>query len=219
MHQKPQFSETESWIFGIKEVKMKDIKPIIAKNLSFFRKQSGITQLELAEKLNYSDKAISRWENGDTLPDINVLYQLCDFYGIDMNTLISEDADIIPEQEPELKNSVRYRVGIFGLAVSAVWILATIAFMYSALLSGGESYYWMSFIWAMPLSCIAIIICLHGLKLRVMRLVINSILIWTTLTGIFLTLLLEGYALWSLYLVGVPVQIIVVMVFLIRKGK
>ena len=67
---------------------MKDIKPTIAKNLSFFRKQSGLTQAELAEKLNYSDKAVSRWEHGDTLPDINVLYQLCDFYGIDMTYIV-----------------------------------------------------------------------------------------------------------------------------------
>ena len=62
---------------------MTDIKPIIAKNLAHFRKQSGLTQAELAEKLNYSDKAVSRWEHGDTLPDINVLNQLCEFYGLD----------------------------------------------------------------------------------------------------------------------------------------
>ena len=92
---------------------MKDIKPTIAKNLSFFRKQSGLTQAELAEKLNYSDKAVSRWEHGDTLPDINVLYQLCDFYGIDMNTLISDDADIPIEQPKDFKSSLRYRICIF----------------------------------------------------------------------------------------------------------
>ena len=66
---------------------MEDIKLIIAQNIVSLRKKHDLTQAELAEKLNYSDKAVSRWEHGDTLPDINVLYQLCDFYGIDMNTL------------------------------------------------------------------------------------------------------------------------------------
>ena len=61
---------------------MKDIKSIVSANLSALRKQKGITQAELAEKLNYSDKAISRWEKGDTLPDLNVLGEICEFYGI-----------------------------------------------------------------------------------------------------------------------------------------
>ena len=56
---------------------LKDIKGIVSKNLVTLRKGKGITQAELAERLNYSDKAVSRWEHGDTLPDINVLYELC----------------------------------------------------------------------------------------------------------------------------------------------
>ena len=74
-------------------VKMKDIKPIVAANLATLRKENGLTQAELAEKLNYSDKAVSRWEHGDTLPDINVLMQLCEFYGITLNTLVNENAE------------------------------------------------------------------------------------------------------------------------------
>ena len=56
----------------------KDVKPIIAENLVMLRKKKGITQAELASRLDYSDKAVSRWEHGDTLPDINVLCELCD---------------------------------------------------------------------------------------------------------------------------------------------
>ena len=56
---------------------MKDLHPIIAENLALLRKSSGLTQAQLAERLGYSDKAVSRWEKGDALPDINVLYELC----------------------------------------------------------------------------------------------------------------------------------------------
>ncbi len=195
---------------------MKDIKPTIAKNLSFFRKQSGLTQAELAEKLNYSDKAVSRWEHGDTLPDINVLYQLCDFYGIDMNTLISEEADVPPPEPKELRNSMRFRVCIYGLAVSFVWILAMIVFTYSGIINNGN-YYWLAFIWALPATCIALILASYGMKVRVFRLVINSVFIWTLLTAVFLSFVVMGYPLWPVYLMGIPLQIICVMGFLIRK--
>ena len=196
----------------------KDIKPIIAKNLTSIRKQSGLTQAELASKLNYSDKAVSRWEHGDTLPDINVLYQLCDFYGIDMNTLVSDDEDSLAPTPPiiDLRNSLRFRVCIFGLAVAVVWIVATIIFLYSGIIGQG-AYYWMAFVWAIPASCTAVFITSFGMKLRVFRLVMNSVLIWTLLTAVFLHFLLVGYLLWPIYLVGIPLQLIYVMIFIMKK--
>ena len=89
---------------------MKDIKPIIAANLSKFRKKKGLTQAELAEKLNYSDKAVSRWERGDTMPDISVLYELCEFYGITLDILASEDASEDDLDKVYDKNSLEYRI-------------------------------------------------------------------------------------------------------------
>ena len=57
---------------------MKDLKDIIAHNLVRLRQQAGLTQLKLAEKLNYSDKAVSKWEMGESIPDILVLIQLAE---------------------------------------------------------------------------------------------------------------------------------------------
>ena len=67
---------------------MDDLKIIIGKNLSSLRKARKLTQLELAEKLNYSDKAVSKWEKGATTPDIETLKQLCDFYGVTLDYLV-----------------------------------------------------------------------------------------------------------------------------------
>ena len=58
---------------------MDDLRNVIGKNLSELRKRKGLTQLELAEKFNYTDRAVSKWENGDTLPDVEVLFNLCEF--------------------------------------------------------------------------------------------------------------------------------------------
>ena len=55
---------------------MEDIKKIISKNIQTLRKDADLTQSELAERLNYSDKAVSKWERGESVPDIVVLKQI-----------------------------------------------------------------------------------------------------------------------------------------------
>ena len=70
----------------------KNIREIIAKNLANLRKNKKMTQSELAEKFGYSDKAVSKWENGDTLPDVETLYKLCEFYNISLDFLINEES-------------------------------------------------------------------------------------------------------------------------------
>ena len=52
---------------------MEDLKQIFAENLSALRKKKGWTQMELAERLHYSDKAVSKWERGESLPDVVIL--------------------------------------------------------------------------------------------------------------------------------------------------
>ena len=49
------------------------LKQTVANNIAQLRKSKGLTQLELAERLNYSDKAVSKWERGEGLPDVLVL--------------------------------------------------------------------------------------------------------------------------------------------------
>ena len=48
----------------------------IGSNIAAYRKQAGLTQAGLAEKLNYSDKAVSKWERGEGLPDVYILAQI-----------------------------------------------------------------------------------------------------------------------------------------------
>ena len=87
---------------------MEEIRKIIGKNLSELRKNKGLTQLELAEKFNYTDRAVSKWENGDTLPDIDTLYVLCEFYGVTLDYLTHEDnfKYIKENRETPLSNKV-----------------------------------------------------------------------------------------------------------------
>ena len=78
------------------------IKARIGSNIASFRKAAGLTQAGLAEKLNYSDKAISKWERGESVPDVLTLMQLSSLFGVTVDALVSGDAPIEPEiAEPE----------------------------------------------------------------------------------------------------------------------
>ncbi len=60
----------------------------IGELLKNLRKEKNLTQAELAEKLGVSNRSISRWENGMTMPDFDLLIELADFYGVDVREIL-----------------------------------------------------------------------------------------------------------------------------------
>ena len=68
---------------------VEDLKPIIAKNIIDLRRTADITQAQLAEKLNYSDKAVSKWERGEAIPSVATLKEIADHFGVTVDYLIS----------------------------------------------------------------------------------------------------------------------------------
>ncbi len=200
---------------------MKDIKSIVSANLSALRKQKGITQAELAEKLNYSDKAISRWEKGDTLPDLNVLGEICEFYGITMNDLTSEDCTA-PQKDHRKKQHFAYRMWMCLLAGSAVWLFATIWFVYY--LVGSDKNLWIAFVWAIPISCGVVMLIGRMAFNWIVHLVIGSVTVWSAVSAIifqiyFFTEIGGGNAIWFLYLVGIPLQAMLFMFQRVWKSR
>lgn len=200
---------------------MNDKKRIIASNLTLLRKNKGLTQAELAEKLNYSDKAISRWERGDTLPDIDMLCELCEFYGITLNDLINENFNT--EKESEIKDTSKdifgYKVWLCALCVSVVWLCATILFVYSKTFL--DTNYWMAFVWAVPISCVMIRLNIKWTKYRaIINLINSSILAWSFIASCFLHLLVfSKHNLWPIFIIGVPIQIIIIIFYKMKELK
>ena len=97
---------------------MDQIKEAVAQNITALRTAAGLTQLELAERLNYSDKAVSKWERGEALPDVVVLKQIGDVFGVTVNDLISSK----PIRQKRYKNIPAKT--IMALSVTAVWTAA-----------------------------------------------------------------------------------------------
>lgn len=196
---------------------MKDIKSIVAYNLTQLRKAHGLTQIQLAEKFNYSDKAICRWEKGDTLPDINTLYALAEFYGVTMNDLVSEDFEATSGEEDE-KTVVKYRLLFSALLLAAVWLLTVVIFITTIAFNYN---YWVIFIWAIPASCLSILRFWRGNRLNsIMKIIIYSLLVWTAITALFLHLLvINGVNSWMLYLIGIPIELIIIFWQQVKKYR
>ena len=105
-----------------------DLKITIGKNIAEYRKITGLSQIEFAEKLNYSDKAISKWERGESLPDVIVLKQIADFFGITLNDLAGYNQKK-GKFMPSLKKLLQNKILVMLLSVGLVWLIATIVFV------------------------------------------------------------------------------------------
>ena len=185
---------------------MENVKEIIAKNLTELRKANKLTQSALAEKLNYSDKAISRWEHAETLPDIETLCRICDIYGVSFEYLLNKETpDVVPTRP---KNNTGRHVVISIIAICAVWLATTAFFTSIGALTG--NYLWQLFIWAVPSSCAVIAICNKiWWKSRICLVISLSFIVWTVILAIYL--LFISYNLWLLFVTGAPIQAIIIL--------
>lgn len=192
----------------------KDIKQIIAKNLANLRKNKKITQTELAEQFGYSDKAISKWENGDTLPDIQTLYQLCEFYNVTLDFLVSEQSF---DEKIKYINHLNKRVIINNslielLYCSFVWILAVIIYVY--LYTFSEINYWQIFIWAIPATTIVMLLFTKVWKQKLYTFIVRSLFFWTLVTACYIQFI--EYNIWPLFFLMIPIQVALILTIAIK---
>ncbi len=179
-----------------------ELKNIIAKNISELRKASGLTQLALAEKLNYSDKAVSKWESGASIPDVIVLKEIADLFGVTVDSLLSENC----KAEKVSPRKTRIHVIITLLSVMLVWLIGTLVFV-SLGISGILKNAWLAFVWPVPVSFIVVLIFNSIWGKRRLNYLVISFLMWTLLAAIYLSAL--KYNPWLLFVMGVPGQIII----------
>lgn len=189
------------------EVKpLDELKVIIAGNIASLRKAREMTQFELAEKLNYSDKAVSKWERGESIPDVAVLKQIADLFSVTVDYLLTADHSTQKEQPGVI--SQRNRSYIMGLSILLVWFVATLAFVVCDLAEPPIHLHWLAFVYAVPVSAIVWLIFNSIWFTPRINWIITSILMWSALISIYLTLLALGSNLWLIFILGVPGQAI-----------
>lgn len=181
----------------------------IADNIAYYRKKMALTQLELAEKLNYSDKSISKWERAEGVPDIFVLQKLSKFFGISIDQLIS-------------KRKIRYslfkhRYILAYFYASIVWLLAGIAFGVLSLMDANYPA-WTLLVYAVPLSSL-VLMCFffYWRQIRYIVLYITTF-VWSMAFSI--TLAIHDYSNYWVYIITLPIYLFTLfMIYIIYKRK
>lgn len=187
------------------------LKRRIGANIALYRKSRGLTQAMLAEKINYSDKAVSKWERGESVPDVLTLMALAEQLEITVNDLLA-DPDELPQGsglvgqmvEKTLKRKADKRV-ILGLSSLLVWFVAL--FFYVVLASLGVHNGWLAFVYAIPVDAIVMLSLRSAWHdFRWNRALISGI-VWGVLLSVYLTLLMAcHYNVWRILLLGIPGQ-------------
>lgn len=194
----------------------------IGHNIASYRKQAGLTQAALAEQLNYSDKAVSKWERGESIPDVLTLDALARRLGITVNDIL-QDPDALPEEqgpvqqtmgrvvEKALKRKANKNI-ILGLSSLLVWFVALLIFVVLSSIDIPNS--WLSFVFAIPADATTMLSLRSAWRdFRWNRFLISAIM-WSSVLSIYMSLLmLAGLNIWMMFLLCIPGQLAILLWF------
>ena len=201
---------------------MEDIKSIVARNISELRQSHKMTQLELAEKLNYSDKTISKWERAESSPDISVLIEIANLFGVTLDYLVKaeheEEKATVIEKKPEEEKKYN-RKAIAYISESIAWIVAIFAFIITTLILREMAFQFLYFVYAMPIVLIVKLVFNSVWFNPRHNYYIISLLMWSLLASIQITFLYFKINVALIYLLGVAGQIVIVLWSFIAKPK
>ena len=191
------------------------IRTVLAEKLTAYRKRAGLTQAELAEKLNYSDKSISKWERGDGMPDLLVLCKLADLYDVPLDAFLREGPLVRSQAEQKSRHIV-----ITLISIGLVFFVAAIGFFvcYLAKVNVG----WLAFVYAVPVSMIVLVVFSHMWSNLLWKALSVTGLVWTLCGAIYVSFVaiagIKKVAM--LFMVAAIFQVLVILwyvLMLIRK--
>lgn len=202
---------------------MEDLKQIISHNIVMLRKDYGMTQIELAEKLNYSDKAISKWERGESLPDVTVLKAIADIFGVTVDYLLqdgheNEEKDPDRQKRDEVVKSeiARNHRMITAISIISTFIVAAVIFIILNIFASGTAHY-LVLVYS-PLAASIVWLVFNSIwHNRRFNYFIISVMMWSVLFAIHMTTLCFGANVWHFYVIGLPGQIVIALCSLIGK--
>jgi transcriptional regulator with XRE-family HTH domain len=194
---------------------VEDLRRIIADNISLLRNEKNMTQLELAEILNYSDKAVSKWERGESIPDVITLKAIADLFGVTLDYLVCRHD---PSENRTGKHTARNNhIFITLISIVGVWILGTCVFSFSSVLGVNL---WPAFVVCVPVSLVVSLVFNSIWGKPKLNLLIISGLVWSLIATIFVIFFVyTEYNLWVLFLIGIPTQLFLSLFFGIKKPR
>ena len=195
-------------------MQLSELKLISASNIIKLRTEAGLTQAELGEKLNYSDKTISKWERGEAIPDAYVLTQMAEIFGVTVDYLLSShDAWESPEQQAARQEEAGYSVNmIIAISVLGVWTMALTIFV---LLWLFDIILWETFVVALPVSILTYMVLICVFRRRQHLQFVIAAFVLSMFILLYFTLPMQKP--WQLFLIAIPAEIIVFLSCNIRR--
>lgn len=185
------------------------IKKNFSRNIVHFRKQAKLTQAKFASKLNYSFQAVSKWEKGQSIPDLVTCSKIAEFFGVPINSLISENkVFIIPKQR------IQKSIFITILSIALNWFIFSSLFAIPIILGYNNPNAWLLFIYAIPSSAIILLVFSTLWFKKIVELIAVSFIIWGIGLGIFLSF--QGNMIWLIFVICGILQIITILWYLLR---
>lgn len=182
-----------------------ELQHLIAENIAYYRKQNGDTQAELAEKLSYSDKSVSKWERGDGTPDIFILSKIAGLYGITVQDLLRE------KKVPKTRSR---HILIHLMSVGLVWLVMTVLFCISQIFDILPQWSWLVYIYGLPITGIVSVVFSAMWWSSLMQGLSSSLIIWGI--GLSLVLSIRFHSVTLLLIVCAVLQILVILFFLMK---
>ena len=205
------------------------LKKQLGANIVAYRKRTGLTQAKLAEQLNYSDKAISKWERGESMPDVPTLVLLAETFDTTVDALLADpnalpaDAGALEQVmdkavQKTLKRKANKRV-ILGLCSLLVWFVALVTFVILNAVDVPKA--WMAFFYAIPVDAIVMLSLRSAWRDFRWNQTLVSVIVWGFILSLYLSLLVfAGKNLWTLFLLGIPGQAAIFLWFrMYRKPR
>ncbi|MBQ7307832.1 MAG: helix-turn-helix transcriptional regulator [Clostridia bacterium] len=193
-----------------------EINQIIAENLKKVRKENKMTQGELGDKIGYSDKTVSKWENGDSIPDVSTLFSIANLFNVTVDYFLHLDNSDKKYQVEKSNVLNKWLITLLGFSI--IWLLVTVLFVYNSLTDFFQPA-WLCFIWGIPVSCCELLYFNKLWGKRIIALILLTIINWTLITSIFLHSLLSsnGHNIWLIFIIGIPIQFILILWHNYRK--
>ncbi len=195
------------------EYNMEEMKQVIGHNIVALRRGAGLKQSELAARLNYSDKAVSKWECGDAVPDILTLVRISEMFGVTLDWLTKREHEV--DMKTATRSKTRRHVVIMMLSAMVVWMVAAPAFVVTAGILDSLAEAWLAFVYAIPASAIVVLVLSAVWKHRFTKYASITVLIWGVIVSVYLTLVVCFPTVflmrWILFILGIPLQACVLL--------
>lgn len=195
---------------------MENLEKIFSKNLTKYRTLMGLKQSDLAKKINYSDKSISKWERGEGLPDLKATSKLCEIFGITVDDMLKENEDHKTKITKTIttKNKKHFLTSL--LSASIVWLVATIVFV-TLLIAQVNGDIWLPFIYAIPISAIVFIVFSSIWGNHLLQFLCISLLLWGIILSITLSTPVNN--IWFICFIGAVCQVMIILWFALMRLK